>query len=197
MNTPYLACSSCGIRKHGNYDEIDVATLPDFFKFKAKDQVMFDVLKGGISLCCLLSQTNTKIEPFAEGVFLMDESGVLNKTATDLSLIKSSFLSENGTRYHLHPELIKFCKTTEMCCLCVSCLRIVDVEIAIGSINLNLPGAEVKLAKRDLSRQKSEKKTCPLQQALTTVSYLDFKTWRALQFWNASSLRHIVHIILL
>jgi hypothetical protein len=60
LNTPYLACSSCGIRNHGNYDYIDVATLPDFFKFKAKDQVMFDVLKGGILLCCLLSQTNTK-----------------------------------------------------------------------------------------------------------------------------------------
>ena len=54
-----------------------------FFKFKAKDQVMFDVLKGGVSICCLLSQTNTKTEPFAEGVFLMDESGVLNKTDTN------------------------------------------------------------------------------------------------------------------
>ena len=52
LNTPYLSCASCGIRNHGNYAEIKVATLPDFFKFKAKDQVMFDVLKGEISLCC-------------------------------------------------------------------------------------------------------------------------------------------------
>ena len=99
-----------------------------------------------------------KIESFAEGVFLMGESGVLNKTATDLSPIKSSFLSANGTRYHLHPELIKICETTEMCCLCVLCLHLVDEEIAIGSINLNLPGAEVKLAKRDLYRQKNQRK---------------------------------------
>jgi len=89
----------------------------------------------------------------------MGESGVLNKTATDLSPIKSSFLSANGTRYHLHPELIKICETTEMCCLCVLCLHLVDEEIGIGSINLNLPGAEVKLAKRDLSRQKIREKT--------------------------------------
>ena len=46
LNAPYLSCASCGIRNHGNYAEIDVATLPDFFKFKAKDQAMFDVLKG-------------------------------------------------------------------------------------------------------------------------------------------------------
>jgi hypothetical protein len=87
-----------------------------------------------------------KIESFAEGVFLMGESGVLNKTATDLSPIKSSFLSANGTRYHLHPELIKICGTTEMCCLCVLCLHLVDEEIAIGSINLNLPGNTIDCA---------------------------------------------------
>ena len=46
LNTPFLSCASCGIRNHGNYAEIDVATLPDFFKFKTKDQDMFDVLKG-------------------------------------------------------------------------------------------------------------------------------------------------------
>ena len=67
LNTPYLACSSCGIRNHGNYDDIGVATLPDFFKFKAKDQVMFDVLKGGILLCCLLSQNKTKNQIFCRG----------------------------------------------------------------------------------------------------------------------------------
>jgi hypothetical protein len=48
LNAPYLSCASCGIRNHGNYAEIDVATLPDFFKFKAKDQAMFDVLKGEV-----------------------------------------------------------------------------------------------------------------------------------------------------
>ncbi len=46
LNAPYLSCASCGIRNHGNYAELDVATLPDFFKFKEKDQAMFDVLKG-------------------------------------------------------------------------------------------------------------------------------------------------------
>jgi hypothetical protein len=54
LNTPYLSCASCGIRNHGNYAEIEVATLPDFFKFKAKHQFMYDILKGEVSLCCLL-----------------------------------------------------------------------------------------------------------------------------------------------
>ncbi len=89
----------------------------------------------------------------------MDDSGVLRKTATDLSPVMSSFLSKTGTRYHLHPELIKIRETTEMCCLCVPCLRLVEEEIAIGSINLDSADAEVKLAKRDLSRQKIREKT--------------------------------------
>ena len=46
-----------------------------------------------------------------------------------------------------------------MCCLCVPCLRLVEEEIAIGSINLDSADAEVKLAKRDLSRQKIREKT--------------------------------------
>ena len=90
----------------------------------------------------------------------MDESGVLRETATDLSPVMSSHLSEEtGTRYHLHPELVKTGDTTEMCCFCVNCLHLVKEEIAIGSINLKLPGAEVKLAKRDLSRQKIREKS--------------------------------------
>jgi hypothetical protein len=42
----HLSCATCGIRDHGNYAEIDVAALPDFFKFGEKDQAMYDVLKG-------------------------------------------------------------------------------------------------------------------------------------------------------
>ncbi len=87
----------------------------------------------------------------------MDDSGVLRKTATDLSPVMSSFLSKTGTRYHLHPELIKIRETTEMCSLCVPCLRLVEEEIEIGSINLDSADAEVKLAKRDLSRQKNQR----------------------------------------
>ena len=45
-NAPLLACASCGIRDHGDYAEKEVATLPDFFKFKPKHQAIFDVLKG-------------------------------------------------------------------------------------------------------------------------------------------------------
>ena len=84
---------------------------------------------------------------------------MLRETVTDLSPVMSSFLSENGTRYHLHPELIKIRETTEMCSFCVPCLRLVEEEIAIGCINLELPGAEVMLAKRNLSRQKIREKS--------------------------------------
>ena len=28
----YYSCATCGIRDHGNYAQIDVAALPDFFK---------------------------------------------------------------------------------------------------------------------------------------------------------------------
>ena len=133
LNAPYLSCASCGIRNHGNYAEIDVTTLPDFFKFNAKHQAMFDVLKGKVSLCCCRKLT-LNLNRFAEGVFLMDESGVLKETATDLSPVMSSCLSETGTRYHLHPELVKTGETTEMCCLCVPCLHLVKEEIATYDI---------------------------------------------------------------
>ena len=51
-NRAHLSCATCGIRDHGNYAQIDVAALPDFFKFVEKDQAMYDVLKG--VLCTLL-----------------------------------------------------------------------------------------------------------------------------------------------
>ena len=30
-NRPFESCASCGIRDHGNYGEVYVAALPDFF----------------------------------------------------------------------------------------------------------------------------------------------------------------------
>jgi L-lactate utilization protein LutC len=45
-NRAHYSCATCGIRDHGHYAQIDVAALPDFFKFREKDQAMFDVLKG-------------------------------------------------------------------------------------------------------------------------------------------------------
>ena len=50
----HFSCATCGIRDHGNYAEMDVAALPEFFKFQEKDQAMFDVLKGLslVSLFC-------------------------------------------------------------------------------------------------------------------------------------------------
>ncbi len=45
-NRAHYYCATCGIRDHGNYAQIDVAALLDFFKFREKDQAMFDVLKG-------------------------------------------------------------------------------------------------------------------------------------------------------
>jgi hypothetical protein len=55
-NAPLHSCASCGIRDDGNYDKIAVADLPDYFKFKPKDQAMFDKLKGEtFSILCFYS----------------------------------------------------------------------------------------------------------------------------------------------
>ncbi len=45
-NRAYFSCATCGVRDQGSYAKIDVAALPDFFKFREKDQAMYDVLKG-------------------------------------------------------------------------------------------------------------------------------------------------------
>ena len=57
----------------------------------------------------------------------MGESGVLKDSVTDLSPIMSSFMSANGTRYHLHPELVKKGEV-EVISLCVNCLELVNEE---------------------------------------------------------------------
>ena len=57
----------------------------------------------------------------------MGESGVLKDSVTDLSPIMSSFMSANGTRYHLHPELVKKGEV-EVISLCVNCLELVKEE---------------------------------------------------------------------
>ena len=56
-NRAHFSCATCGIRDHGNYGEMDVAALPDFFKFQEKDQAIFDVLTGLslVSLFCFRS----------------------------------------------------------------------------------------------------------------------------------------------
>jgi len=45
-NAPLFSCGTCGIRDHGNYAELEVSKLPDFFKFDLKHQAIFDKLKG-------------------------------------------------------------------------------------------------------------------------------------------------------
>ena len=45
-NRAHFSCATCGVRDHGNYAQTHVAALPDFFKFREKDQAMYDVLKG-------------------------------------------------------------------------------------------------------------------------------------------------------
>jgi hypothetical protein len=53
----------------------------------------------------------------------MGESGVLNESPTDLSPIMSTFMSTTGTRYHLHPELVKEGEV-EVISVCVDCLQL-------------------------------------------------------------------------
>ena len=57
----------------------------------------------------------------------MDESGQLQKAITDLSSIISSYLSEDGTRYLLHSELVSV-GDTETCSQCVPCLQLMKEE---------------------------------------------------------------------
>ena len=46
ISRAHFSCATCGIRDNGNYAEMNVADLPDFFKFQKKDHIMFDILKG-------------------------------------------------------------------------------------------------------------------------------------------------------
>jgi hypothetical protein len=89
----------------------------------------------------------------------MDESGLLKEDVTDLSPIMSSFLSTNGTRYHLHPELTHKGDEAESCFLCVTCLQLVNEENSIANVDSASPEAGVKQAKRNASLQKNREKS--------------------------------------
>ena len=88
----------------------------------------------------------------------MGESGVLNDSPTDLSPIMSTFMSANGTRYHLHPELVKQGEV-EVINVCVDCLQLVKEEDDAGTIDPESPDAEAKIEKRNISRKKLREKS--------------------------------------
>ena len=88
----------------------------------------------------------------------MGESGVLKESPTDLSPIMSTFMSSNGTRYHLHPELVKQGEV-EVIYLCVDCLQLVKEEDDAGTIDLESPDDEAKTEKRNISRKKLREKS--------------------------------------
>ena len=88
----------------------------------------------------------------------MSESGVLLASPTDLSPIMSTFMSSNGTRYHLHPELVKEGEV-EVISVCVDCLQLVKEEDDAGTIDPESPDAEAKIEKRNVSRQKLREKS--------------------------------------
>ena len=90
----------------------------------------------------------------------MGESGVLNDSPTDLSPIMSTFMSANGYRYHLHPELVKNGEV-EVIFLCVDCLQLVNEEKEddAGTIDPESTNAEVKIEKRNISRKKLREKS--------------------------------------
>ena len=83
----------------------------------------------------------------------MGESGVLNDSPTDLSPIMSTFMSSNGIRYHLHPELVQEGEG-EVISVCVDCLQLIKEEDDAGTIHLDSPDAEVKTEKRNGASQK-------------------------------------------
>ena len=89
----------------------------------------------------------------------MGESGVLKDSATDLSSIMSSFMSVNGTRYHLHPELVKKGEV-EVISLCVDCLQLVkeEAEDDAGTIDLESVDVDAIIEKSNISRQKLREK---------------------------------------
>ena len=91
----------------------------------------------------------------------MGESVVLNDSPTDLSPLMSTFMSANGSRYHLHPELVKKGEV-EVIFLCVDCLQLVNEEEEeddAGTIDPESPNAEVKIEKRNISRKKLREKS--------------------------------------
>ena len=112
----------------------------------------------------------------------MGESGVLNESPTDLSPIMSTFMSANGTRYHLHPELVKQGEV-EVISLCVDCLQLVKEEDDAGTIDPESPDAEAKTEKRNISKN-SEKNPWLSLQDVTTVCFLESKNFRAPPFWS-------------
>ena len=104
----------------------------------------------------------------------MGESGVLNDSPTDLSPIMSTFMSANGTRYHLHPELVKKGEV-EVISLCVDCLQLVNEEEEddAGTIILNLLTPRSKLKREIFLEKNFERNQWLSLQDVTTVCFLE------------------------
>ncbi len=101
---PIAACACCGLRDLNMvYDQMNVNDLPCCFRLNEKCHAEFEALK--------------------EGVNLMDATGKLSSTRTDLSVIMSSFLAKNGERYHLHPELVDEKEQFDVCGGCTLLIR--------------------------------------------------------------------------
>jgi hypothetical protein len=121
---PLYACASCGIRDFDtNYIEEEIQKLPEYFIFNKKDKIKFAKLQAGVRL--------------------MSEHGKLDDHRTDLSPIMSSYLSCNGQRYHLHPELVNSVK--EICHVCSSCLQLIEQEEEAILLDPTAPDFETKL----------------------------------------------------
>jgi len=104
---PSCACALCGKRDLNSvYEQVHVPELPAFFEFDATSLNEFEVLKSGVRL--------------------MDASGQLQDTVTDLSVIMSSYLAESGKRYHVHPELVG--RSEEEIDVCSDCLKLFKFE---------------------------------------------------------------------
>ena len=90
-----------------SYEKWFFDELPDYFKYNEEYTEKFNKLR--------------------EGVRLMNKDGVLDAGNTDISCIMSSYLAaKNGTRYHLHPELVD--ESTETVDVCTSCMRLIHAE---------------------------------------------------------------------
>ncbi len=69
-------------------------------------------------------------------------------------------MSVNGTRYHVHPELVKKGEV-EVISLCVDCLQLVkeEAEDDAGTIDLESVDADAIIEKRNSLRQKLREKS--------------------------------------
>jgi len=101
---PIPACACCGLRDLNMlYDRMCVSDLPERFQLNEMKRAEFEALK--------------------EGVRLMDATGKLSSTPTDLSVIMSTYLARNGLRYHLHSELVNAEELFDVCIGCILFIR--------------------------------------------------------------------------